>query len=161
MSEINYVKGNVVDAFINNEINVLIHQANCFCTMGSGVAKEIKIRLPEMYQEDCETIKGHPSKLGTYTKVIYKNGENVKVGYNLYGQYKYGTDEQHIDYKAIRKGLKSIVWTLDLAKATGFKAKIGLPKIGCGLAGGDWDIVQTIIKEELVNKGFEVFVYTL
>ena len=161
MSQIKYKKGNLVDAFINNEVNVLIHQANCFCTMNSGIAKEIKQKLPEMFQADCETIKGHPSKLGNYTKAIYKNGTEIKVGYNLYGQYRYGTGEQYTDYKAIRKGLKSIAWSLDLAKATGFNAKIGLPLIGCGLAGGDWNIVQQIIQEELVDKGFNVSVYTL
>ena len=26
---------------------------------------------------------------------------------------------------------------------------IGLPRIGCGLAGGDWDIVRGIIQTEL------------
>ena len=30
MTEIKYATGNLVDAFINNEVNVLIHQANCF-----------------------------------------------------------------------------------------------------------------------------------
>lgn len=57
MTEIKYATGNLVDAFINNGVNVLIHQANCFCTMNSGIAKEIKQELPEMFQADCETIK--------------------------------------------------------------------------------------------------------
>jgi O-acetyl-ADP-ribose deacetylase (regulator of RNase III) len=31
------------------------------------------------------------------------------------------------------------------------RKKIGLPKIGCGLAGGDWNIVRQIIERELID----------
>jgi hypothetical protein len=38
---------------------------------------------------------------------------------------------------------------------------IHMPRIGCGLAGGEWSIVEEIIRGELCSKGINVFVYDL
>lgn len=40
-------------------------------------------------------------------------------------------------------------------------ASIHMPRIGCGLAGGKWMMVETIIQEELVSRNHAVFVYDL
>ena len=37
--------------------------------------------------------------------------------------------------------------------------KIGLPLIGCGLAGGDWSTVSHIIREELKGEDFTIVRY--
>ena len=34
-----------------------------------------------------------------------------------------------------------------------------MPRIGCGLGGGKWNVIKTIIKEELM--GLNVYVYDL
>lgn len=163
MNQIKYKKGNLVDAFINNEINILIHQANCQNCMSSGVAKEIKTRLPEMFQADCGTIKGHIGKLGSYSYAVFDSGNDLpKYGFNLYGQYRYGTEKQHTDYAAIEKGLKSIRKHLNLIAPDDLSdIKIGLPRLGCGLGGGSWDVVSKIIEEQLCNYGYEVTCYEL
>lgn len=57
-----------------------------------------------------------------------------------------------VRYYAIAKAL-SIVAT----QARLFNASVHMPKVGCGLAGGDWDIVEYIIEQEL--EGIDVFVY--
>ncbi len=41
------------------------------------------------------------------------------------------------------------------------KVSIHMPRIGCGLAGGKWEIVQELVEKTLVNKGFKVTVYDL
>ena len=163
MNQIKYKKGNLVDAFINNEVNVLIQQCNNFCTQNSGLAKEIKARLPEMFAADCETIKGDIRKLGSYSCAIFEgDNDSLKYGFNLYGQHRYGTDKQHTDYDAIEKGLKSIRKHLNLIAPDDLSdIKIGLPRLGCGLGGGSWDIVSKIIEEQLCNYGYEVTCYEL
>ena len=160
MNQIRYKKGNLIDAFINNEINVLVHQANCFNTMGSGIAKEIKARLPEMFAADCETIKGHVEKLGSYSYAIFGGDNNLpKYGFNLYGQYRYGNDKQHTDYVAIKEGLISIREYLEIACPVG--VVVGTSRLGCGLGGGSWGVVSKIIEEQLCNYGYEVVCYEL
>lgn len=41
------------------------------------------------------------------------------------------------------------------------KASIHMPRIGCGLAGGKWELIEQIIKEELIDKEIAVTVYDL
>lgn len=40
-----YKKGNIIDAFISNEIDVLVQGCNCFCNFGKGFAEELLNRL--------------------------------------------------------------------------------------------------------------------
>lgn len=41
------------------------------------------------------------------------------------------------------------------------QATIHMPRIGCGLAGGDWNIVSLLIEHFLVDRGVPVTVYDL
>ena len=40
-------------------------------------------------------------------------------------------------------------------------ASVHMPRIGCGLAGGKWEVVEAIIEETLVSQGIDVYVYDL
>ena len=66
---------------------------------------------------------------------------------NSYTQYHYG--KNHVD--GVSKPLDYEALTLCMRKINHiFKGKhIGLPKIGAGLAGGDWERIKQIIQTEL------------
>jgi O-acetyl-ADP-ribose deacetylase (regulator of RNase III) len=145
-----YKKGCLITAAQSGEVNVIAHQCNCQNNMGRGIAPLIKRAFPEAWEADKETIKGSKRKLGNLT--VAKSGE-VTV-FNLYGQYRYGVDKQHTDYDALRSSLKLMATHLIRPYD-----KVGLPLIGCGLAGGDWEVVSKIIEEEL--EGFDVTIYEL
>lgn len=144
------VTGDLVEAFIRGDVNVLGHQANCFNTMGAGIALQIKNRLPEAYAADCATLKGNPRKLGKMSYAVIGKG----MVFNLYGQFKFSFSKTQTDYSALRSALNLMAVKLAAHKLT---AKIGLTKLGCGLAGGDWTTVSSIINEELA--GFDVTIY--
>lgn len=131
------IQGNLVKAAKQGRFDVIAHGCNCFCTMGSGIAKEIKAVFPRAYAVDCETKKGDKSKLGGYTVAHYSKVDIL----NCYTQFTYGKGI-HVDYEAIRSCMKRI------NKQYAGK-RVGLPKIGCGLAGGCWGVVLQIIQEEL------------
>jgi hypothetical protein len=38
---------------------------------------------------------------------------------------------------------------------------IHMPRIGCGLAGGNWDQVEPLLDNHLARAGFDVWVYDL
>lgn len=143
---IKYIDGDVVrDA---EQFELIAHCANCFCTMNSGVAPVIKAKFPEAYEVDCKTIKGDKKKLGTITFTTTTN----PIVVNIYGQYGYGGRKKGIrdlDYNALRSGFK-------LIKERFSGKKIGLPKLGAGLAGGDWEIISKIIEEELTGEDVTV-----
>jgi O-acetyl-ADP-ribose deacetylase (regulator of RNase III) len=109
--------------------------------MGAGIAPQIKHKFPEAYEADCETQSGDESKLGTITYT--ENTTPIVV--NLYGQFDYTgrrSGKMDLDYDALRSALKAM-----REKFTG--KTFGLPMIGAGLAGGDWNVIEAIIEEEM------------
>lgn len=149
---IDYRKGNLIEAFEKGEVGVIAHQANCFNTMGAGIAKALKDAYPEVYIADCKTTKGDKKKLGGYSVASTLDG----LVFNLYGQYHYGRGELHTDYAALRESLLNMAHML---RHSGFCGKIGIPKLGCGLAGGQWEEVELIVEQSLWD--FHVIVYEL
>ena len=141
------IYGDLIELGKNNVFDVIVHGCNCFCTMGSGIAKQIKLEFPEAYKADLDTVKGDKSKLGTISvavKILLK--KNLYI-VNAYTQYYYNPRFQQTDYQAVRNCFKQI------KQQFGNKGiKFGIPLIGAGLGGGDWKIISLIIGEEMENE---------
>jgi O-acetyl-ADP-ribose deacetylase (regulator of RNase III) len=148
-----YRQGDLIQALKNGEVGVIAHQANCMNTMGSGVAKAIRENFPEAYAADCETERGDADKLGNYTFAENEHG----LIFNLYGQYNYGRDGAHYTQLAsLEEALENMaIYLTDI----GYKGKVGIPKLGCGLGGADWNQVARVVSRALDN--FEVIVYSI
>ena len=157
-----YKVGNLVDAFSNGEIKVLMHQCNCFCNFGAGIAKEIKKKFPDAYYVDCETKKGDKNKLGTSSVCFVGSDNNKGFICNIYGQYHWKPEKGKricTEYNHLESGLRN---TLDYLTGYDENMTIGIPLIGCGLAGGDWKVVSKIIEKlEAEYPQFKFVVYTL
>lgn len=150
------VNGDLLILAQEGNFDIIAHQTNCFATWNKGLAKQIKEAYPFAYQVDKETEYGDYNKLGNYSVYTHKSFEEhvpFRLILNIYSQYDMGRDKCYTDYDAMRVALRKI------NKAYKGK-KIGLPKfMGCGLAGGDWSIVQPIIKEELKDMYVTVVNY--
>lgn len=138
-------------------IDVLAHQANCFHTMGAGIARHIREKFPEAYEADCKTVKDE-TKLGTYSacKVTTKNpNKQLKFIANVYSQGDYGRQARFTDYEAVAKGLTLL---RDNLVKKGIKT-LGVPwKYGCNIAGGDWNVVRAIIVSVFENSLVDVLI---
>jgi O-acetyl-ADP-ribose deacetylase (regulator of RNase III) len=151
---IKIVEGNILNA----TEKLICHQVNCMGVMGSGLAKQLRNKYPKLYtsyKKFCKECKDNNPKtlLGDVQTVPMPDG---KVIVNLFGQYGYGRDKQYTDYKALKESLESI---LCIAKMCD-NDSIALPyALGCGLAGGDWNVVYRIIKE--VFNDYDVTIYKL
>lgn len=153
-----YVTGNLLNLAEQDQFDIIVHGCNCFNTMGSGIAKQIKDRYPKAYTVDQLTTRGDVDKLGKITEA-YVNGESVQqiaphvrglhlkpFGFtviNAYTQYKYGSPEGDCDYAAIRSAFTQIKLLHDMN--TQAPPRIGIPQIGAGLAGGNWNAIESII----------------
>jgi O-acetyl-ADP-ribose deacetylase (regulator of RNase III) len=136
-----FEKGDLLDLFNRKKIDILVHGCNCFNTMGAGIAKQIKEKYIDAYNADLLTVKGDKNKLGTYS--ISKINETQYI-INAYTQYYY-FGKRPLNYEALRNVFKLI--------NENFNNKIiGIPKIGAGLAKGDWNIIKNIIDEETTNN---------
>ena len=145
------VKGDLIQLAKEGKFDLIAHGCNCFCTFGAGIAKSIKQHFPSAYVDDLGTEKGDSRKLGTCRAVFIYDFLHLTI-VNAYTQYRYGKDKVHLDYDAVRSCMK---W---IAKEYSDK-KIGLPKIGAGMAGGDWEKIQQIIEEELKDCDVTVVEY--
>jgi O-acetyl-ADP-ribose deacetylase (regulator of RNase III) len=127
-----------------NDIDVAIHQTNLFHTFGAGIAKQIKEKFPNAYKADLATKKGDKNKLGTYS-FAFDNGKYIVNMYAQDGFAKPG--KPATDYVAFKKAIIKI--------ENHFVGKvIGVPHgIGCGLAGGNWNIVRAILDDVFLKKG--------
>ena len=65
-------------------------------------------------------------------------------------------DGPPIRYEAIRAGLKRVC---ELAKLN--NASVHGPRLGSALAGGEWELIEAIIQEELCDKDVSVTIYDL
>jgi len=152
------IKGDLVELAAAGSFNVIVHGCNCFNTMGAGIAYQIAKRFPEAAHVDNLTTMGERNKLGKYTIAAVRGyyGDALLI-VNAYTQYGYGSviraglgagdkSRTHVDYDAIRKVFSTVVYSLACMSDT---IRIGIPRIGAGLAGGDWNRINTIIETEM------------
>lgn len=136
---LNYVKGNLIDMAEDGDFDVIVQGCNCMCTMGSGIAKEIRARYPEAYDVDYATESGDMFKLGSFTSV--HTGKFIIV--NAYTQYDFnrkGERKDVFEYASFEVILKK------LAYAYGNR-RFGFPMIGMGLAGGNAERILAMLED--------------
>jgi O-acetyl-ADP-ribose deacetylase (regulator of RNase III) len=144
------VEGNLITLALEGAFDVVVHGCNCFCTMGAGIAPHMaKAFGCDDYPLEEEEHRGDINKLGCIEFGYHELPNKRIYPVNAYTQYGFGRNHDGgkmapVDYEAI---------TLCMRKINNyFEGKhIGLPLIGCGLAGGDWARVEKIIKAELVD----------
>lgn len=130
------IDGNLFDT----DVKYICHQVNCQGRMGSGVAKTVKLKFPEafeQYKKACSS--GYCLGMVQY---VLSNG---KVIINMFAQDRYGYDgKQYTDYDAFMKCLAEIHSAIPSGRT------IAMPYgIGCGLGGGSWDVIYSMIVREL------------
>lgn len=142
------IKGDLIQAFKEGNYFAMVHGCNCFCNFGAGLAVAVAKNFPSSFKADQATTYGDKTKLGTYSFAETKYGTVI----NAYTQYNYGWGKRNADYDAIKSVFEKI--------NEDFKGKvICIPKIGCGLAKGEWKVVKKIINE--VTPDVEIDVYYL
>ena len=144
---------------------VIVHSVNCIGAVG-GLAGAIARKWPKNAEEYCSHVKNQKMPIMLLGSVFEVNVAHNVVVANLFGQNNVGTRERQTEYSALIAGFKSIANTyfqgndmreVDYGNPFGFvEEKIDLTdiyipyKIGCGLGGADWSIV-----EQIINKAFE------
>ena len=137
---------------------ILVHVCNDIGAWGRGFVVALSRRWPDperhyrAWHRDGDKI---PFELGQVQLVSVSDGIVVA---NLIGQHGIRSTDSlpPVRYEAIRTGLQRVA---TLAREG--KASVHMPRIGCGLAGGDWSVVELIVREELAVKGIAVIVYDL
>lgn len=154
---IEIVSGDLLDALDRREVDVIGHIVNCQGVMGSGIAKSIKDRYPAVYEEYKafhNDTKGGEYLLGRSQECyISESPVDSRSVFNLHAQLDFGTHKRQLNYGALGKCL------FQMEKDTR-GAVVGFPYLlGCGLAGGSWEVVLEMI--EFYFKDHTVKIYKL
>jgi len=131
------VSGNLITLAQQGEFNVIVHGCNCFNTMGSGIAREIREKYPDAYEADLAySRQGDYMKLGNYSVMLGKRFNIV----NAYTQFNFSRGSDVFEYTSFAMILQKLAYDYP-------SCKFGLPKIGCGLAGGDEARIMAMIED--------------
>lgn len=154
MANVNYVKGDAT-APVGTGNKIIVHVCNDIGGWGKGFVMAIskKWKTPEQ-----EFRKWHSSGDGfELGKVQLVQVDDELWVANLIGQHKIYKDENGkppIRYDAIRKGIAEVQ-----RLANQLNASVHMPRIGCGLAGGNWEEIEPILRDELIALGTQTTVY--
>jgi len=148
------VNGDLINLAKQGMFDVITHGCNCFSNMGAGIAVPMKnnFRVSSYPLESPETA-GDINKLGQIEGRPFAliSGKSVVV-INSYTQYVPNARMKPLDYEALTLCMRKIN---HMYKGT----HVGLPKIGAGLAGGDWERIREIIQKELVDCEITVVLF--
>ncbi len=146
---IRYIKGDAtVPQAKGNKL--IVHICNDLGRWGKGFVMAVSARWPHVREEYLKWCRERKDFVLGNVQIVEAQ-KDIWVA-NLIGQH--GIKRGHanpVRYEAIKKGLQLITkvlqddWT------------VHMPRIGCGLAGGKWEVVEPIVAEVLGK--WEVTVY--
>ena len=132
----------VNDDILNAKENIIVHQVNDRGYMGAGLALQIKNKYPNVYS----SYRKHANEQALGKIQLIKINEHQMIC-NMFSQRGISRTHKTTDYELMKECLKKLAKLEQDTHIT-----IAIPyKIGCGLAGGDWNIVLKLIQELIPN----------
>lgn len=136
---------------------IITHVCNDVGRWGKGFVLALSKRWPQPEEAFRAWAKDDSGDCGLGAVQFVEVGPRLWVA-NLVGQHglRAGRSGVPIRYEAIEQGLSKVA-----DKALELGASVHMPRIGCGLAGGRWELVEPIVRRALVDRGVVVTVYDL
>lgn len=156
MSTILYVKGDATHP-LGVEPSIIVHCCNNCGIWGAGFVLALSKRWPAPESEYRRWAREYRD--GAYMPLgavqFVEVPERITVA-NLIGQsgVSYQRGVPPVRYEAIEVGLQRVA-----KRAIETGASVHMPRMGCGLAGGEWSSVSAIVERTLCAQGVAVTVY--
>ena len=152
--DINYIKGDATQP-ISDGNKIIVHICNDIGGWGKGFVLAVSKRWIEPEKKYREWFKNQDNFSQGQVQFVQVEPD-IWVA-NLIGQHKIYKDESGnvpIRYEWVLAGLEKVGQFAIENIAT-----VHMPRIGCGLAGGNWDKIEPLINETLTAKNIGVTVY--
>lgn len=138
---------------LQSDANLILHQVNCQGKMNSGIAKQIRNRYPQVYED---YMRHYNSKVELFGKISTTEINNNQYIVNMFSQFNYGYDGQrYTNYEAIYTCLEKVS---KLANERGYTVAIPY-KIGSDRGGANWNIIYTMINELFNKEQIKIYKY--
>ena len=121
----------------------IAHGCNTLGVMGAGVAKAIKEAHPPLFAQYKGICDAGPPLLGESYPYLRPSGYFI---FNLMTQDSVSADPtvRNVSYDAISESFKNMFYQMNQHGIT----EVTIPYIGAGLGGGDWEVIEAIIRSE-------------
>jgi O-acetyl-ADP-ribose deacetylase (regulator of RNase III) len=152
-----YIKGDATAPVKETPIGIIIHCCNDIGAWGAGFVLALSRKWPEpekRYLAAERYCLGEVQFVGVTPDLMVAN----MIGQHGCGRRPDGSPP--IDYPAIRCCLDKVREEIDLLGGPEI-ASVHAPRFGAGLAGGDWNVIEQIISDELCSCGISVTIYDL
>lgn len=155
MTEITYLKGDATQPHAKGT-KIIVHVCNDLGGWGKGFVLAISKRWTEPEKQYRHWHQNRSQNNFALGAVQFVQVEDYVWIANMIGQrgMKTGSNGPPVRYQAIESGLTQVA-----EKALELSASVHMPRIGCGLAGGNWDKIEPLILKTLCESHVSVFVY--
>lgn len=150
---INYVKGDATmpELLRPDGTKIITHICNDVCAWGAGFVMAVSRRFPQAKSRYMYAAR-HGMGLGA---VVFVDPQHCGIMVaNMIAQHGIGRGKRRVRYGPLRTCLKRVA---TFAQAYLPDVSIHMPRIGCGLGGGTWEVIGQIVEEELAD--LDVLVY--
>jgi len=137
------------DLFTYPGLDAIAHGCNCAGVMGAGIAKEFKKRYPENFEYYRNACANNSFFIGSVR--IFRNSDKYIINLGTQDRFINPAKLEHIEL-ALNNMIYIVSGIPENVKT------IGLPRIGAGLGGLDWEDVKQVILE-LDTKDLELIVF--
>lgn len=148
-----------LDHYQPDHYSIICQAVNCQGVQGAGLALYMKNKFPEQYFDYKHLCERHAEQKGADLLGLAQYcvlHEDNKYMMNAFTQQYYGRKGIYTDYGAVKSVFQSLAKRVSKSDK---QVDLYLPKyLCCGLAGGDWNVVFNIIKEELNSTALNVII---
>jgi O-acetyl-ADP-ribose deacetylase (regulator of RNase III) len=150
-----YIKGDATCPQASG-VKIIAHVCNNIGKWGKGFVLAVSDRWPQTRQEYLKWYNERSQNDFALGAVQFIQVEPYIWVASMVGQagIKTGSKGAPVRYDAIEQCLGKV-----REKAKELGASVHMPKIGAGLAGGDWKKIEPIIQKELVDHALDTTVY--
>jgi O-acetyl-ADP-ribose deacetylase (regulator of RNase III) len=154
-ASVNYIKGDAANPQ-GKSIKIICHVCNDLGGWGKGFVLAISKRWEEPEAEYRSWHREGQNGGFVLGAVRFVKVEDHIWVANMIGQrgMKRGSSGPPIRYEAVAECLAKVA-----EKAKELNASVHMPRIGCGLAGGEWSKIEPLIDLHLISKGIAATVY--
>ena len=143
-NEIEIIKGDALEL----ATGVLVHGCNTEGVMGSGIARGVKTRYPNVYDVYKQAQRENGLKLGSCSIGVARDNLYIVNAITQTLNNAHVERLYPVSYDAIARCFNIVNTAMNQIDPE-FDMNLCFPKIGAVRGGGNWNVIQEIIKSEV------------
>jgi hypothetical protein len=133
----------------DNETGMFLIPVNCVGVMGCGLAKQCKVKFPEVYKDYRNLCKSGKFILNTLKLYVIKDDYAILLVPTKY-------DWRHpSELEWVEKALETLGSCLERSHFD----TLHVPPLGCGAGGLDVDVIRPLVEKHLCHPDVSVYFY--